>query len=535
MLRYLLVLGFLLVPAAVFASDPGLMRLGLSEGGVQVQIQDTTDWTDATVNVPLDEGDRLWVPEGGKAEVQIRGGVFARADGNTALDILSANNDAAQFYLDRGHVYINNRRGGIGTVQADSPLASVRSYDNSVIMLDVSEDGVTEVSVLKGHATVESRAGAMKVRAGNTLTVRGDQDAELAPVGSPDEWERWNTSRDQHTVAWGESARYLPDELHEFSSDFDDNGRWDFVNEYGYVWLPSVTAADWAPYTVGRWIWIRGNYVWIAYDPWCWAQCHYGRWVFVASRGWCWVPPAFGAAYWGPGYVGWVVTPSYVAWVPLAPGETYYGYGHYGPGSVNITTVNANTVVVNRTYVNAKHDHAVNVVVRDSFGTGSRVPARHGGNPFLDTKRHRERDIALIPPTERPKRPIVLVPPETRDKTRQRPSEHEQVKREIPEKRHEAQPLRPGIQAGQKRETPPVVRQRAGQQPPERVRTNRPETLKQERRLVREQGASVFRQQSPANLQVKRSNEPRVIIRTPPEQPTTQKNMKDRGEKRNGR
>jgi hypothetical protein len=49
------------------------------------------------------------------------------------------------------------------------------------------------------------------------------------------------------------------------------------------------------------------------------------------------------------------------------------------------------------------------------------------------------------------------------------------------------------------------------------------------------QDASVFRQQSPANLPVKRSNEPRVIIRTPPKQPDTQTNMKDRGEKRDSR
>jgi len=221
--------------------------------------------------------------------------------------------------------------------------------------------------------------------------------------------------------------------------------------------------------------------------------------------------------------------------VPLAPGETYYGYGHYGPGSVNITTVNANTVVVNRAYANAKHDHAVTVVVRDSFGTGSQVPARNGGNPFFDTKRHRERDVALIPPPERPKRPIVLVPPETSDQTRRRPPEHEQVKREFPEKRHETPPLQPGIQAGQKWETPPAVQPRAGQQPPERVRTNRPAMLKQERRLVKEQNASVFQQQTPANLPVKRSNKPRVIIRTPPKQPAAQKNMKDRGEKRDGR
>jgi hypothetical protein len=224
-----------------------------------------------------------------------------------------------------------------------------------------------------------------------------------------------------------------------------------------------------------------------------------------------------------------------VAWVPLAPGETYYGYGHYGPGSVNITTVNADNVAMNRTYANAKHGNAVTVTARDSFGTGSRVPARDGGNPFLDSKRRRERNIALIPPPERPNHPIVLIPPETRDQVRQRPPEHEQVKRESPEKRHETPPLQPGIQAGHKRETPPAVQPRSGQQPPERVRTNRPETLKQERRLVKEQDASVFRQQSPANLPVKRSNEPRVIIRTPPKQPAAQKKEKDRGEKRDGR
>jgi hypothetical protein len=118
---------------------------------------------------------------------------------------------------------------------------------------------------------------------------------------------------------------------------------------------------------------------------------------------------------------------------------------------------------------------------------------------------------------------------------RQRPPDHEQVKREFPEKRHETPTLQPGIQTGQKKETPPAVQPRAGQQPPQRVWTNRPETLKQERRLVKEQDASVFRQQSPENLPVKRSSELRVIIRTPPKQPAEQKNMKDRGENRDGR
>ena len=329
----------MLVPAPAFSEDSadmGRVRLSLINGDVQVLIKDSTDWTDAAINVPLGEGDRLWVPAEGRAEVQIRGGVYVRAGDNTSLDILTMGDNAAQFYLDRGHLYINNLRGGVRTVQIDTPFSSIRSDDNSIMMLDVSEDNVIEVSVLKGSASAENRTGATRVTAGNTLTIRGDTNAELAPIGEPDEWERWNRERDSRVAAWGESARYLPEELHEYASDFDDNGRWNYTPDYGYVWSPIVTDAAWAPYTYGSWVWIRGSYVWVDYNPWGWAPCHYGRWTFIPSFGWSWIPPPFGAAYWGPGYVGWVFTPTYVAWVPLAPGEMYYGYGNYGPQSVNL-------------------------------------------------------------------------------------------------------------------------------------------------------------------------------------------------------
>ena len=223
--NYLMLAFILTFPFVTFADDLGLARLSMIEGNVQVLIQDTTDWTEATINLPLNERDRIWVAEDGKAELQIQGGVSTRADANTALDILTITADTAQFYLDRGHVYINDRRGGIKTVQVDTPQSSIRSYDNSIMMIDVTEDGVIEVSVLKGFAYAESRAGATRVSAGNTLTIRGEDNADLAPVSSPDEWERWNMDRDRRLTAWGESSRYLPGELHEYSSDFDENGQ----------------------------------------------------------------------------------------------------------------------------------------------------------------------------------------------------------------------------------------------------------------------------------------------------------------------
>jgi hypothetical protein len=537
-LNYLILAVLLAVPCASFADDLGLIRLNLIEGDVQMLIKDTTDWTDATINVPLNEGDRLWVPDSAKVELQVRGAVYVRADGNTALDVLTVNQDAAQFYIDSGHISINNLQGGIKTVQIDTPNTSFRSYDNSIMMIDITDENVAEVSVLKGEVYAENIAGVTRVSAGNTLTIRGDSSAELAPISAPDAWEQWNTERDQHQSSWSESSRYLPDELREYSSDFDKNGKWDYASDYGYVWFPAVTSATWAPYTMGTWVWIRGAYVWIAYDPWGWAPYHYGRWVHMMPRGWCWVPPAAGSAYWGPGYVGWIVTPSYVAWVPLAPGEIYYGYGYYGPSSVNISAIHATNVIANRTYVNAKYRNAVVVANRETFGTGRRVPVQVRENPFLEKKNWSGTGIGIVPPREKPKRPVVFVPVEVRDRDKQ---QHREVERTgVPEPRHAAPsaspsvPPSPTIRTGRPAVAPPVVQPMVQQvRPPDRVRKTQPEAVKKERKLVIERDSSVFRPQPPANMPVTKMREPRVINRAPVQQ--QKKEPVERQERREGR
>jgi hypothetical protein len=515
----------MLVPAPVFSQDAGGMgrvRLSLINGDVQMQIKDSTDWTDAAINVPLGEGDRLWVPAEGRAEVQIRGGVYVRAGDNTALDILTMSDNAAQFYLDRGHLYIYNRRGGVRTVQIDTPFSSIRSDDNSILMLDASEGNVVELSVLMGSASAENRTGATRVAAGNTLTIRGETNAELAPIDEPDAWERWNRERDSRVAAWGESARHLPEELHEYASDFDGYGRWNYAPVYGYVWSPIVTDTAWAPYTYGSWVWIRGSNVWVDYNPWGWTPSHYGRWTFITGFGWSWVPPPFGAAYWGPGYVGWVFTPTYVAWVPLAPGELYYGYGYYGPHSVNLTTVNINTIVVNRTYINARVRNSVTVVKRDSFGTGRRVPLQIRDNPFNNGEQHAKDSREFAPPHKRPAESVVLVPREMREQLRHQPEKQ----REQPERR-EREVMKPSTlpQPSGRTERP------APQLPPERVRKTSPEALRSERPVARERNTSVFRQTPPENLPVIHMKEPRKIIRNQEQE----QQRKDLGEQRRDR
>lgn len=388
-----LMLALAVIPALAFSAEYGRARIGFLSGDVQIQIAGTSEWVPASTNTPLRDGDRMWVPGEARTEVQVLGGVFIRLDAFTALDALSLGGESIQFYLNDGHAYINNRKAGIDSVQIDTPLSSIVCRDDSLARIDVSESGATEISVLRGNAYAETRNGKIRVQEGNTLLIREDLTAEFYPLNSPDEWEAWNGDRDRELTAGRESLRYLPDELDDYVSDFDENGRWINTADYGYVWTPSVSVSlDWAPYRVGRWAWMGGNYIWISYEPWGWAPYHYGRWAFLAGRGWCWVPPRRGAAHWAPGYVGWVHTPTSVSWVPLAPGDTYYGHGNYGPGSVNINTITINKILDRGHYRNIDARNAVTSLHRDTFFFGKKSDFRIRENPF------RQRNVGFGPP-----------------------------------------------------------------------------------------------------------------------------------------
>src|SRR4030067_3730610 len=106
-LKYLTLACVILLPASAPAEeDTGLMSISLIQGDVQISGPDFTDWTAASINMPLYEGDRIWVPDGGRLETHIRGGVFIRADENTAYDVLSPGGASRRAFLARGHVYI---------------------------------------------------------------------------------------------------------------------------------------------------------------------------------------------------------------------------------------------------------------------------------------------------------------------------------------------------------------------------------------------------------------------------------------------
>ena len=372
----LLMIAVVLVVVQAYAfpasASLGYMRISLIENEVQIKTPEAGEWGFAAVNTPLADGDEVWVPQGGKAELQLNTGTYIRLDENTALQVLSIDEDSSQFYLSQGNAYIfyDAPRGSV--IQIDTPDASTRAFDRAIFGVSMS-DQYTDVAVYKGYVETENQVGETRVNAGEMISLGPNTDGEIGPIGSPDDWEWWNQARNERLLEAkeSESSRYLPSELRTYSSDLDSSGRWVHVPEYGNVWTPrGFVSVSWTPYREGRWIWRGGDYVWVSYEPWGWVPYHYGRWSFSPSIGWFWVPPVRGAVYWAPGYVGWVRTDNYVGWVPLAPGEIYYGRGYFGRHSVNITKVNINHIHVTNVYKNVTINNGPIIVDRHSFHKG---------------------------------------------------------------------------------------------------------------------------------------------------------------------
>lgn len=386
-------------------------RLSLNEGEVLVQTPESPDWIPASSNLPLGPGDRVWVGVGGKTEIQLPEGNVVRLGSDTSLDLRSLSFSRAsevRVGLERGMAtfYILRLQPEINVFQVDLPHATLRAFMPSTFRSDLFPDGSMQVSVHSGEVVVETPGGVTKVHGRQSLRLSPDLTPHLYALAQGDDFDRWNRLRDLQLSRPVHPA-HLPPELAAHAPEFGAYGRWVEAPDHGYGWAP-VVEAGWTPFSEGRWIWWREEHVWISDEPWGWVPYHYGRWRFYPAVGWIWVPPVASAIVWHPGAVAWHYGPEFVAWIPLAPGEIYYGHRHYGPWSVNITNVHVNTVHVTNVFVNARAPKAVVVVPRERFVTGGRAPASFvAPRDLFASGGHRSLGPPALRPTMAARRPAL--------------------------------------------------------------------------------------------------------------------------------
>ena len=363
-------------------------RLSELNGQVWLYNPDSGEWLAASRNQPLTSGDRLATEAGARAELQI-GSTTLRIDASSELEVVQLDDNRVALELHGGSAIAHVRDlNGAGQLELATDEGRFVALSAGTYRFD-RRDGRSAITVASGQARYEGPNSGLPVNAGRRAEFWIDsgglaQYSTTSPVN--DAFVAWSNGRDRRIVG-NVSERYVSPEM-TGAAELDAYGRWEQTPDYGSVWIPTAVAADWAPYSQGRWTYVRPwGWTWIDDAPWGFAPFHYGRWVHVRDR-WCWTPGTRVAQpVYAPALVGWIgssrgnvsVTvgggPA-VGWFPLAPREVYVPSYRVSPRyarNVNITNVTNVTVITNvfrnpqdpREFENRRAPRGVTVVPSD--------------------------------------------------------------------------------------------------------------------------------------------------------------------------
>ncbi|HYK09428.1 MAG TPA: DUF6600 domain-containing protein [Gemmatimonadales bacterium] len=371
------------VPAQSDAPSGRVGRLSYLSGSVSLQVSGDSQWSDATINYPLYTGDRIYVDQGGRAEIEF-GDITLRLSDASDVTITNLTDDLIQIGVSSGSVRLSvNALDSDDSLELDTPGGPLVVNGPGVYRLSISPVRGTMLAVDRGSMTVGSGDGATDVEAGHAVALTGQDTLEVSDIEMPAEsdFDRWGADRDRGLVE-SRSAQYV-DRSTPGYSDLDGAGDWQPDPTYGPVWYPTAVAVDWAPYRYGRWVWVEPwGWTWVESEPWGYAPFHYGRWVYVGRR-WGWVPgPVVRHPCYAPALVVFVGVNSgprggVQAWFPLGPREPYNPWYHANDRYRSRVNVNVNVTVVDYNRVQyANRDRGFTAVSSETFRGGVPVARR---------------------------------------------------------------------------------------------------------------------------------------------------------------
>ncbi len=275
------------------------------------------DWSRATLNTLVLEGDTIWVDKGKNTEIELPGGVFLRmADASKARILQLSPSIVIQGIV--GSFYIERVVRSSTNVEFVTPACRVSFDPETCTRIDIGEGGTTQVSTRWGRAYVTTERG------GNEVVVGGRQcwvDVGYLPsetvsfaLDKMDAFDRWSKSRSELI---SEPVKTPPKYIDVRPTtigyaDLSNFGEWVLIEER-YYWRPTVVV-NYVPYRTGYWVYkpVIGS-VWIEIYPFGYITTHYGRWVYYETYGWVW---GFDPV-WSPAWVATVRCGDYFIWTPI--------------------------------------------------------------------------------------------------------------------------------------------------------------------------------------------------------------------------
>ncbi len=332
-------------------------RISYVKGNVQIEDQNG-GWSNCDLNLPVLQGNRIVTGDDGRVEVEFDDGSAFRADSNCEFFLSVLTYDYEKIEVVSGNYILKT----VSDIDYEilTSIGSVLIKNPSNVRVDIRRNGEVKIFVRDGKAYFRNAFFEKKIKEGRGLYVyNGGREYSKIYSRNLDDFDFWSDRRDSR-YTYSESRKYIPNtNIYVGIYDLDHYGRWVFLDDFGYCWVPAIYDVEWAPYRYGYWRYCDPwGWTWVSYEPWGWLPYHYGRWHFSVSFGWVWIPGRhWSISYWSPGLVRFSIWDNYIGWVPLGPGDYYcYGCGW----NRNLTVIN------NYNYTNVNYYNLTNLHVKNA-------------------------------------------------------------------------------------------------------------------------------------------------------------------------
>jgi len=198
-------LSFNAIPSLSAEPDFGGGRISLIQGQVFIQAKDEEGWTEASVNFPVVDGDRIMTEREGRLKLQFQNGTYLRIGEESQVDIIALSSDQENgfFHLNQleGRIYVNHHPilGKASSLYVDLFYGVLSSHVPSRFKIDFVSSQV-RISVLEGGLEFKRDGRPIPVAQGKMLIVGVSGYAEVTQLNGRDEWDRWNKARDRELL-----------------------------------------------------------------------------------------------------------------------------------------------------------------------------------------------------------------------------------------------------------------------------------------------------------------------------------------------
>jgi len=293
-------------------------------------------WEELYVDTPVTEGDVIRCD--GQVDLQLGDGSRIALGKLSEMEIESLFGSVddyteSRFSVDYGRIRVVGGLESDAIITINAPVSNVELESGSDALIEIGNDRSMKVKVNSGNVVVYNNVDAVNIKAGEQLTVYGDNERFNRPAKAVSGSDTLNAFevRTSHLVSYNQSQsrsyNYLPPQIRYYGDSLDRHGDWVQVAGVGWCWRPQTVSADWRPYWRGHWNAEKSGMTWVSYDPFGYVTHHYGRWGWDVVNGWYWIP----GIYYSPAWVAWDISDTFFAWAPLGYHDrpVYWGHSSY--------------------------------------------------------------------------------------------------------------------------------------------------------------------------------------------------------------